>query len=358
VKNITAFYRKKLDEIIAKRPEYIRASSGESTAFFVPDPAKSFNRGFTSYFLFGKNQPVLSPETPKSMGEPIGNIKDLNRNFFTMTGKKPIHNGDGLCFLNDRKELEGFRVNKVENDKIFPAKMPIIGLGTSLFRNQDFEFEKTLSKKSAERKISVDFDLAETGFGFSLTATDEDDCHVTLAFPFSKQAAQKDQKDNYRQQLSKLGNTPFELKKLHILFDSNPFIPSSLLSEWRREIIEKLLLARKINYFQIRRHIPSENAPYPETALTYLGNVANPKADAFYRQHGVQSIDPAFELEKQDGVTLMFTKHCILHHLNRCKKTVGDKDYREPLYLLSGNNKFQLHFDCEQCVMKIVYSHN
>ncbi|GHU64003.1 protease [Bacteroidia bacterium] len=355
VKNITAFYRRKLDEIIAKRSEYIHASSGENTAFFVPNPAKSFNRGFTSYFLFGKNQSVLSPETPKSMGEPIGNIKDLNRNFFTMLGKTPIHNGDGLCFLNDKKELEGFRVNRVEGDKIFPAKMPVIDLGTSLFRNQDYEFEKILSKKSAERKIALDFDLVETPFGFSLTATDENDCRVTLVFPFSKEAAQKDQNDNYRQQLSKLGNTPFELKTLRILFKSNPFIPSSVLSEWKRKVIERLLSARKINYFQIKRNIPSENAPYPETSLRYLGNVANQKADVFYRQHGVQSIEPAFELEKQEGVTVMFTKHCILHHLNRCKKTVGDKDYREPLYLLSGNNKFQLRFDCEQCVMKIIY---
>jgi putative protease len=357
VKNITAFYRRKLDEIIAKRPEYIRASSGENTAFFVPDPAKSFNRGFTSYFLFGKNPTVLSPETPKSMGEPVGNIKDLNRNFFTMSGKKTIHNGDGLCFLNDRKELEGFRVNRVEGEKIFPAKMPIIGLGTSLFRNQDCEFEKILSKKSAERKIALDLDLAETAFGFSLTATDEDDCRVTLAFPFSKQAAQKDQRDNYRQQLSKLGNTPFELKNLRILFKSNPFIPSSVLSEWKRNAIERLLSARKINYFQLRRNIFSENEPYPETALGYLGNVANRKADEFYRQHGVQSIEPAFELEKPDKVPVMFTKHCILHHTNRCKKIAdAPRDYREPLYLLSGRNKFQLHFDCEQCVMQVISS--
>jgi len=354
VKNTTAYYRKRLDEIFAKRPEYIRASSGRSIPFFVPDPAKSFNRGFTTYFFTGRNRTVASPETPKSLGEPIGNVKDLNRNYFTVSGQKHVHNGDGLCFINGKKELQGFRVNKAEEGKIFPAEMPALYHGTPLYRNYDHEFEKTLSKKSAERKIGIEFELTENAFGFSLTAIDEDFCRTTVALPFAKESAQKDQQANYREQLSKLGNTPFELNKLTISLLKNPFIPSSVLSDLKRRTIERLLSARKINYVQPRRTKPPLLPVYPQSILTYSGNVANKNAEAFYRRCGVKEIEPAFEIQKQENVPLMFTKHCILYQSGFCKKEKKDSsDFKEPLFLVSGKNRLQLQFDCLSCEMQV-----
>jgi len=355
VKNITAYYRKRLDDIFVKRPEYIRASSGHSIPFFVPEPAKSFNRGFTTYFLNGRNSTIASPETPKSIGEPIGNVKDLFGNYFTVSGQKVIHNGDGLCFIDGKKELQGFRVNRVEDGKIFPAEMPALFFGTTLYRNYDHEFEKKLSKKSAERKIEIEFELVENAFGFSLTAIDEDFCRATVAFPFAKESARKDQQVNIREQLSKLGNTPFELKKITVSFSQNYFIPSSVLSELKRLAVDRLLSARKINYLQPRRKTPTVLPVYPQSALTYLDNVANMNAEAFYFQRGVKKIDPAFEIQIQENVPMMFTKHCILYQSGFCKKEKNTSpEFKEPLFLVSGNNRMQLQFDCLNCEMQVI----
>ncbi|MCL1934716.1 MAG: U32 family peptidase [Candidatus Azobacteroides sp.] len=355
VKNITAYYRQRLDEIFSKRPEYIRASSGRTIPFFVPDPAKSFNRGFTTYFLNGRNQAIASPETPKSFGEPIGNVKDLNRNYFTVSGQKTVHNGDGLCFINGQKEMQGFRVNRAEVGKIFPAEMPSLLPGTTLYRNYDHEFEKTLSKKSAERKIEIEFELAENAFGFSLTAADEDFCQATVALPFVKETAQKDQQANYWEQLSKLGNTSFELSRLTISLTENQFIPSSVLSDLKRRTIDCLLSARKINYLQAKRVAPTVFPVYPQSALTYLGNVANKNAEAFYFRCGVKQIAPAFENQMPEDVPLMFTKYCILYPMGYCKKDKKtSSDFKEPLYLLSGKNRLQLQFDCVNCEMRVI----
>ncbi|GHT64786.1 collagenase [Bacteroidia bacterium] len=355
VKNTTAYYRQKLDAIFEKRPEYARASSGTTTPFFVPDPAKSFNRGFTAHFLHGRKEPVCSPDTPKSLGEPIGNVKDLNRNFFTVSGQKMIHNGDGLCFFNERKELQGFRVNKVTDGKIFPAEMPSLSIGTTLYRNFDQEFEKTLSKKSSERKITVDFMLEETGSGFSLTVLDENACQTTVTVDFPKETSLKNQKENYTQQLSKLGNTIFQLDKLTLAFSENWFIPSSILSDLRRKAIDSLSAERKKNYFRPERKIPTDLPLYPETELTYSSNVSNQKARTFYTQSGVQTIEPAFETEAKTNVPVMFTKHCILHQLGYCKQEEKTKnDWVKPLFLVSGKNRFKLTFDCGRCEMQVI----
>ena len=188
VKNSTAYYRQKLDTIFEKRPEYRAASSGESIPFFMPNPQKSFNRGFTNYFLHGRTKNIASPDSPKSIGEPVGNVADVKGNHFTLAGQKTIHNGDGLCFGST-----GFRVNRVEGNQIFPAEMPRLTPGTTLFRNYDHEFEKTLSGKSAERKMRIEWLLEENSFGFSLTITDEAGFSATITQDFAKELAKRKQ---------------------------------------------------------------------------------------------------------------------------------------------------------------------
>ena len=355
VKNITAYYRQKLDEIFARRPEFKAASSGNTEHHFVPDPYKSFNRGFTSYFLHGRNKNIVSPETPKSMGEPVGVVNDLYGNYFTLNNGKQINNGDGLCFTNERKELQGFRVNRTEGNKVYPAEMPRLQTGISLYRNQDHEFEKVLSKKSAERKISIDLVLEENNFGFTLSAIDEDFYLASITVEFAKEPSKKDQKANIREQLSKLGNTPFQLNSFSNNLHENWFIPSSILSEMRRKVIERLLSVRKIaSFYPIKKH-STTNHSYPESSLSYLGNVANGKAKEFYLQHGVKSIAPAFELNPSSSVPLMFTKHCLKYQLGYCPKT-KEKSQRlnEPLTLLSGKNRLSLMFDCSNCEMQVL----
>ena len=356
VKNTTSYYRQKLDAVFEKRPEYIPTSSGKSIAFFIPDPSKSFNRGFTEYFLHGRNKSIISPETPKSLGESIGNIKDINKNYFTISGQKKIHNGDGLCFINERKELQGFRVNRVEGDKVFPFEMPALNQGLTVYRNFDHEFEKILSKKSAERKIGIELLLEENNFGFSLTATDEDSCSATITIPFSKEISHKNQEENIRLQLSKFGNTPFELKNLTINLSDNWFIPSSILSSLRQKVTERLLSVRKINYRNYIRKANNKIPLYPEKDLMWTGNVSNKKAKEFYMQSGVKTIQSAFELNTPSSVPVMHTKHCIKYQLGYCPKYHKDTgSLKEPLTLITGKNQLLLKFDCNNCEMKIIH---
>ncbi len=352
VKNITAYYRQKLDEIFSRRPEYESASSGKCNFYFVPDPNKSFNRGFTNYFLKNKKEKMASPETPKSMGEAVGNIKDLSHNYFTISGQKTIHNGDGLCFLNERKELQGFRINRVENNKIYPAEMPRLIPGITLYRNYDHEFEKSLQKKSSDRKIKIDFRLQENAFGFSLTVIDEDLFEATVSTAFKKELSLKDQQENIRTQLSKLGNTIFDVRDIHIDLSDNWFIPSSVLAELKRKTIDTLLSVRKITVSRPTTKITPTSHPFPETTLSYLGNVSNKKAQEFYKQHGVTSVDPAFEVKTPDNPLLMQTKYCIRHQLGYCIKNQTN-ELKSPLLLVTGNHQLKLTFDCDNCEMKI-----
>lgn len=203
-------------------------------------------------------------------------------------------------------------------------------------------------------------ELTENTFGFSLTVTDEDDCRVTLALPSAKEPAQKDQQANYREQLSKLGNTPFELTQLTVYLKGNWFIPSSVLSELKRRIIDRLLSARKINCVQNKRVTPSVSPVFPKSTLTYLDNVANKNAEAFYFRCGVKEMAPAFEIQRQENVPLMFTKHCLLYEAGYCKRRNATyhvstmPDFEEPLYLVSGKNRLQLRFDCVNCEMQVI----
>ena len=399
VKNVTAYYRNKLDAIFEKRPEYIRSSSGQTQVFFHPDPLKSFNRGFTEYLLYGRKKDFTSQNTPKSMGEPIGNVKDLNHNSFTITGSKPIHNGDGLCFLNSKGELQGFRVNRVaschpgldpgsheiadqvRNDKkkgsnnnhqiIFPAQMPTLERGITLYRNYDQEFDQLLQKKSADRKISIELQLEENNFGFSLTAVDEDFCSATIAVPLEKEIAQKPQQENISRQLTKWGNTPFEIKQFTNKLNQNWFIPSSILSQVRRQLTEKLLSVRKIQYChcglaschcgldpqsQTNRLRVKPAMTNLASTLSYTANVSNQKALAFYSNHGAKDIQKAYELEKPKEVPVMFSKYCLKYQLGYCPKdSKSEQTYKEPFSLITGSHELQVVFDCKNCEMRILY---
>ncbi|MDR1644475.1 MAG: U32 family peptidase [Tannerellaceae bacterium] len=356
VKNITAWYRRQLDAILARRPEYCRASAGQTTLAFEPTPRKSFNRGFTPYFLHGRTPSITAFDTPKSVGEPVGTVKERQGNVFTLAaGAEPLNNGDGLTFFNAQGKLEGFRVNRVAGNRVYPAEMPaLLPLNTPLFRNYDQAFEKQLSLPSAERKIAVAIAFSDNSFGFTLRLTDEAGGSVSLAAPFRKEPARLDPKNNILRQLSKMGNTPFHVSSAHVSMSRNWFVPSSLLSEMRRQAVERLCLVRKILH---RREAaswknPPAPLPFPERELTYRGNVFNTKAEAFYRIHGVETVAPAFELSPPGNVPLMFTKHCLRYSLGWCPSLQKKgSPYKEPFYLLHKHTRLRLQFDCDNCRM-------
>lgn len=355
VKNVTAAYRRKLDAIFARRKEYVRASSGSCRYAFNPQLDKSFSRGFTHYYLHGRTKDVFSFDTPKSLGEEMGTMKEARGNYLTVAGLKSFNNGDGVCYIDEQGRLQGFRINRVEGNKLYPQEMPRIKPRTVLYRNFDQEFEKILARKSSERRIAVSVRLTDTPFGFALTLTDEDDNSVTLSLAREKELARTPQEENLKTQLAKFGNTPFEAVRIDIDFAGNWFLPASVLADFRRQAVEKLISARRINY---RRELfvlkPTAHA-FPQSTLTYLGNVMNAQAVSFYAGHGVTSIAPAFERAPAEKAVLMFCKHCLRYSMGWCPVHQRERSpYREPYYLVSTDGKrFRLEFDCKNCQMKV-----
>lgn len=355
VKNVTAAYRRKLDAVFARRKEYVRASSGTCRFDFQPQLDKSFSRGFTHYFLHGRSKDVFSFDTPKSLGEEMGTMKEARGNYLTVAGLKSFNNGDGVCYIDEQGKLQGFRINRVDGNKLYPQEMPRIKPRTVLYRNFDQEFEKVLARKSSERKIAVSVWLAENNFGFSLTLTDEDNNSVTLTLPREKEPARTPQEENLKTQLAKLGNTPFEAQRIDVDFTDNWFLPASVLSDLRRQAVDKLIAARHTTYRRELVMLKSTSHTFPQTSLTYLGNVMNSRAASFYTNHGVQQVAPAYEQAPVDKAVLMFCKHCLRYSMGWCPIHQRERSpYKEPYYLVSTDGKrFRLEFDCKNCQMKV-----
>lgn len=355
VKNVTAAYRQKLDAIFARRKEYTRSSSGKCRFDFKPQLDKSFSRGFTRYFLHGRSKDIFSFDTPKSLGEEMGTMKESRGNYLTVAGVKSFSNGDGVCYLDEQGRLQGFRINRVDGNKLYPQEMPRIKPRTMLYRNFDQEFERILARKSSERKIAVCILLAENNFGFSLTMTDEDDNSVTLTLPRDREPARTPQADNLKNQLAKLGNTPFEAERIDIDFSENWFIPASVLSELRRQLVEQLIIARKVNYRRELAVWKPTTHTFPQQTLSYLSNVMNTRAVSFYQDHGVKEVEPAYEKQPVEAAVLMFCKHCLRYSMGWCPIHQRERSpYKEPYYLVgTDGKKFRLSFDCKNCQMKV-----
>lgn len=354
VKNITAYYRKKLDEVFARRPEYVRASYGSCSPQFTPSPEKSFSRGFTDYMLHGDKEGMTSFDTPKSKGEYMGRVKFVSRNFFTITGKE-FNNGDGACFIASDGRLKGFHINRVEGNRIFPQTMPQVESGDELYRNYDCDFERQLSRPDAPRRMRIDLSFGETADGFVLQGKDESGMECSVSAAFEKQEARTSQHDNIVKQLGKWGNTPFEVGDVRVEFSNEWFVPSSLLSDMRRSLCEALVAKHIKENGREDMRLLDNAIPFVTEELDYKGNVSNSYAEAFYKQHGVKSILPAFEKQPAVDAAVMFCKHCIKYSMGWCTKTGERHPYKEPFYIVSGDGKrFRLSFDCKECIMKVI----
>lgn len=362
VKNVTAWYRQRLDAILERRPEYHHGSVGRCVYTFEPAVEKSFNRGFTPFLLHGRVKDITSFDTPKSLGEPVGKVKELKGASFTVAGVRPLHNGDGLTYFNERGELEGFRVNRVEANRVFTAERLRLLPKTTLYRNYDQEFERLLAKPSAERRIAMRMTWTDNPFGFTLSVEDETGARFLLTRSFAKEPARNEPIANIRAQLSKLGNTPFEANEVTVSMTGNWFVPSSLLAEMRREAVEGLLRVKRIRYNRPKatlrdKRVGGELFVYPESRLDYRGNVANRLAGDFYRSHGVVEVEEAFELRPRTDVPLMFTKHCLRYSMGWCpaQRSSRPSPYKEPYFLVYKDTRLRLRFDCKHCQM-LVYA--
>lgn len=370
VKNVVAAYSNRLNQIVQKSGGRLsRTSLGTATYSFVPNLKKTFNRGFTNYFLDGRKQDISSPDTPKAIGEYVGKVKEISHKWIKVAGTASFANGDGLCYINADHELEGFRVNRADKNCLYPAKTPhTLKVGMSLYRNNDQAFERELLKQSASRRIALSMVLRENDEGFSLEAevigTEADKCiKVTSSLAVEKQEARTQQRENYERQLKRLGDTQFECDDLSFNPPSfNFFIPSSMLSALRRDVCARLSEAIA-DSIKVKPQANMENETHdmmspPRATLPYLYNISNHLAREFYESCGTENIGEAFEIRPPSkGALLMQCRHCLRYSYGYCVKNGGERpSWREPLRLvLPDGRRFPLQFDCKNCQM-LVYA--
>ena len=350
VKNVTAAYSQRLDAIIRQHPDkYCRASLGHCEYTFTPDLKRTFNRGYTTYFIHGRQSDIASFDTPKAIGELVGTVKEIRPDSFNVAGVTSFANGDGLCFYNDEHQLEGFRANRVVGNRIYPYKMPR-GLrpGMPLYRNNDQEFERLLAGQSARRRILVSLSLTVVEGGFELSA-EMGGQYYSVLLEQEHQKAQKSPRENLMRQLTRLGDTRYECVRLDIPEDFDYFIPNSQLSELRRRLVERLAVSVDSHRGTGITRSPSITSG-PTYSYPYLYNISNRLSQAFY---GTKELS-AYELKGGEG-PIMQCRHCIRFALGYCVKHGGKRPlWHEPLSLVLGDGRrFRLEFDCKHCQMNV-----
>ncbi|GAA4765129.1 MULTISPECIES: peptidase U32 family protein [Flavobacterium] len=361
VKNNVSFLRKKLDAFLAENDDkYTKASSGSCTYTFDSELSRTFNRGYTDYFVNERHQSIGSWESPKSKGQFIGKLVNTIGNSYIIENGELLNNGDGLCYINENNEAEGIYVNKVENGIVYPNVLKEIANGTEIYRNNDAAFIRLVEREdSAIRKISTTLLLKENENGFELIATDEDGnvSKVQLAHPKERTKNNESIEENFKVNLAKTGFTPYTADEITIEFSENWFLPISKINEMRRNVFEQLSEIRLQNYVRHEHQLEKTSHPYPETKLDFTYNVANKTARKFYERHGVTEIEKAFELQWDPGKSrVMTTKYCIKYELERCPKYHRenmDQKLKEPLVLKQGELEYKLKFNCKPCEMEI-----
>lgn len=355
VKNITAYYRMLLDNILAGNTAYESMGSGQTQFYFQPDPKKTFNRGFTPYFIKGVREKIASFETPKAMGQRIGTLRQDRQGKLHYDGTETIVNGDGLCFINAEGQLDGFFVNKVDGTQLVPQKQIFLEGQVDLYRNVDKVFEKRLSEKSAERKIFVDMRFVEVEQGFDLYVKDEDGCEVVEHLHTEKIDANNPERaeNQLRISLSKLGGTPFELRDLSLETNAY-FLQASVVNQLRSAAVERLKDVRVDAFRPQDCHLQYAPEKLLEEA-DYKRNVINELHKSVYEDFGAQNVEYALDKTKDfKGKEVMVCKYCIRFEMGMCSKQKNAKKVALPLYLANDQHRFRLDFDCRNCVMKVI----
>ena len=360
VKNNVSFLRQKLDAFLEENDNYTKASSGSCTYTFDSALNRTFNRGYTDYFVNERHQSIGSWESPKSKGQYIGKLIKTIGGAYEIENGELLNNGDGLCYINENNEADGIYVNKVENGLAYPNVLKELKVGTFIYRNNDAAFIKIVEREdSAVRKISTTLLLTENENGFELIATDEDGYVSTVHLAHAKEQTKNNLsiEENIKTQLAKTGFTPYTANEINVMFTQNWFLPISKINEMRRTVYEQLSAIRLANYKREEHQIVKTNHPFPVNQLDFTYNVSNKMARKFYERHGVTEIEKAFELQWDPGKSrVMTTKYCIKYELEKCPKYHKDTmetKLKEPLVLKQGELEYKLKFNCKPCEMEI-----
>lgn len=369
VKNITAHYRQMLDAIIEDRVDLVRSSAGRTEHFFIPSTDKTFHRGSTDYFVNARKDDIGAFDSPKFIGLPVGEVLKVSKDHLDVKVTETLANGDGLNVMIKR-EIVGFRANTVEKTgdnqyRVWPNEMPAdlykARPNAALNRNLDHNWQQALLKTSSERRIAVYIELGGCEEQLILTMTSEDGVSVTHTLEGQFEVANNAEKamNSLKDGVAKLGQTIYYARDITLTLPDALFVPNSQLNQFRRETAEKLDEARLANYPRGSRKAVSVPAPvYPDSHLSFLANVYNHKARAFYHRYGVQLIDAAYEAHEEKGdVPVMITKHCLRFAFNLCpKQAKGNiKSWKAtPMQLVNGDEVLTLKFDCRPCEMHVI----
>lgn len=360
LKNITAYYRRRLDAFLEGSSDFRKASSGKVWFDFEPDPAKTFSRGTGNYFLHGRPADMVSFDTPKSAGEWIGTAVICNGRNLKISSMKPVNNNDGLCFYTAEGNLEGAKVNTVHGDSIVLAEATEIIPGTKLYRNFDHVFTEILRNSRTYRKIPVDLEVSVIESGIKLNVSCDEGISFEMDFPVEKSIARQPEKalETLQTHLAKMGDTLFEAGKVTVNWNEALFMPVSQINRVRREFLEAYLEYRVAHRNSNTAFKHNVKARFPVISVSLSENISNRLAATFYAEHGASHIEPALEISQNyTGKRLMTMKHCLKYQLGYCPKEKDHSElpYKEPLYLVDENRKFRLEFDCKSCLMELYH---
>lgn len=352
IKNVVSHYRRRLDAIIARRDDLERSSFGESHIEFEPDPQKSFTRGASQYMLYGKRSGVASFDTPKAVGEYLGQIKRVSRAGFFIDTKGDVAPGDGVCIIS-KGQIFGTNINSVEGDEIRPNRMDGVEAGAAIYRNYDHRFSLLLDRSRTRRTIDVDALLTLSAEGVSLALTDCEGVSVTLRRDVKLDMSADAEKmcQTARRQVAKSGGTIFAIRSVEVQ-GSEFFAPASVISDMRREALEELRRRRLQRQLPHRIVADDGSARYPSEHITRYENVTNSLSEAFYRQHGVKSFEMPLETLPTQGERVMISSYCLRRELGECLKE--SPKLRGELYIEHGTSRYRLDFDCAACCMSLI----
>lgn len=356
VKNITAHYRNQIDSFLESHSGFAKASAGKVLMHFSPQPERSFNRGFSNYFLDGEKGGLSSPHTPKSLGQYLGKVIKTDDKSFWLETSEIISNGDGLCFFNIKNELTGIKVNRAEGNRLFPLQMNGISKGNDIYRNSDVAFDKLLEQDKTRRLLSVDIQVLFSDKEIQLIVTDEQNNQIEQTVPANGILAENQQAylETIKKQFSKTGDFPFLVNAIVVKGKPLWFYPVSALNAFRRELLENLLLEILKKYSRKEIRIEPNTFPYPIAQPDFRINVVNKLAKQFYTRHGLKQIPSGFETESSaEDKPMMETRYCILGEWGMCKLKNPEVASMEPLYLEFGGGRLQIQTDCKNCRMKL-----
>ena len=349
IRNVVAWYRRAIDRELALRPHLKRASVGESSLDFEPDPSKSFTRGFTEYMYAGRRRDVASFSTPKSVGEFVGKVLSADHRGIWLDRTPALATGDGLCFCN-----EGFLLNGVEGRRIEPNRRVEIAPGTPLYRNYDRLFTQQVERSRMRRTLWVEAEVECSEEALTLRYRDCEGVEASrrLEGPFEPAENPERMAEVIRTQVEKSGDTIFRVERV-TLKGRAPFLRAALLAELRRETLA-LLLQQRLERKRALRILPERlEARYPHKRLTACENLTNSLAEAFYRDHGVEQMERGLDLAPSTrGACVMQSPYCIRREIGECLRE-GSR-LREELYLEHGRHRYRLHFDCATCEMSLI----